>query len=256
MAPSAQAHHRSHSLLLLQKLLNLRDTASPLTFILDTLEQSAAPLVQEFIIRAKVSPSLTLLLLHPRILTFPFTDQQSQNHPRVPRNSQKTHQHRRLHQSPRQIPPRPSNRNSLTRRPRPSPSLESFSLLSISTKIPHPNRHPQPPPFHPAPPANLFLVYHSPFHHLTHSSLPHRRSLSFLHSRKSLLPFPLDPPNAHCNRRPPSLEPPPRGRDQARKRQESSAPRVGIKRRSGRRVSRPSIQPEPAHRERRGRGSS
>jgi len=67
MAPSAQAHHRSHSLLLLQKLLNLRDTASPLTFILDTLEQSAAPLVQEFITRAKVSPlpALSLLLVTP-----------------------------------------------------------------------------------------------------------------------------------------------------------------------------------------------
>lgn len=54
MAPSAQAHHRSHSLLLLQKLLNLRDSASPLTLILDSLEQGAGPLVQEFITRAKV----------------------------------------------------------------------------------------------------------------------------------------------------------------------------------------------------------
>lgn len=54
MAPSAQAHKRSHSLLLLQKLLNLRDSASPLTLVLDTLEQSATPLIDEFITRAKV----------------------------------------------------------------------------------------------------------------------------------------------------------------------------------------------------------
>ncbi|CAN8096060.1 unnamed protein product [Discula destructiva] len=55
MAPSAQAHKRSHSLLLLQKLLNLRDSASPLTLVLDTLEQSARPLIQDFIARAKIS---------------------------------------------------------------------------------------------------------------------------------------------------------------------------------------------------------
>ncbi|KAK4230355.1 Elongator complex protein 5 [Podospora fimiseda] len=62
MAPSAQAHHRSHSLLLLQKLLNLRDTASPLTFILDTLEQPAKPLLQEFTTRAKISKAKIVLV--------------------------------------------------------------------------------------------------------------------------------------------------------------------------------------------------
>jgi elongator complex protein 5 len=55
MAPSAQAHKRAHSLLLFEKLLNLRDSASPLTLILDTLEQSAEPLLHEFMRRAKVS---------------------------------------------------------------------------------------------------------------------------------------------------------------------------------------------------------
>ena len=54
MAPSVQAHNRSHSLLLLQKLLNLRDSASPLTLVLDNLEQSASPLIREFTSRAKV----------------------------------------------------------------------------------------------------------------------------------------------------------------------------------------------------------
>jgi elongator complex protein 5 len=55
MAPSAQAHKRAHSLLLFEKLLNLRDSASPLNLILDSLEQSAQPLLQEFMRRAKVS---------------------------------------------------------------------------------------------------------------------------------------------------------------------------------------------------------
>ncbi|GAB1314352.1 hypothetical protein MFIFM68171_04562 [Madurella fahalii] len=54
MAPSAQAHQRAHSLLLFQKLLSLRDSASPLTLIFDSLEQSAEPLVQEFMNSAKM----------------------------------------------------------------------------------------------------------------------------------------------------------------------------------------------------------
>ncbi|ORY71165.1 Elongator complex protein 5 [Pseudomassariella vexata] len=57
MAPPAQSHSRSHALLLLQKLLNLRDSASPLTLVLDTLEQSARPVIRDFITRAKVSKS-------------------------------------------------------------------------------------------------------------------------------------------------------------------------------------------------------
>ncbi|KKA28372.1 hypothetical protein TD95_000203 [Thielaviopsis punctulata] len=55
MAPSAKEHHRSKSLLLLQKLLNLRD--SPLTLIVDNLEQTAAPLLKEFAARARISKS-------------------------------------------------------------------------------------------------------------------------------------------------------------------------------------------------------
>ncbi|KAK2602384.1 hypothetical protein N8I77_008919 [Diaporthe amygdali] len=62
MAPSAQAHKRSHSLLLLQKLLNLRDNASPLTLVLDTLEQGAAPLLQEFTSRAKISHTRVIFI--------------------------------------------------------------------------------------------------------------------------------------------------------------------------------------------------
>ncbi|RDA88238.1 hypothetical protein CP532_0324 [Ophiocordyceps camponoti-leonardi (nom. inval.)] len=54
-AKKADAHGRAHSLLLLTKLLNLRDGASPLTLVLDDLEQSAGPVLSEFFIRAKVS---------------------------------------------------------------------------------------------------------------------------------------------------------------------------------------------------------
>ncbi|OIW29588.1 hypothetical protein CONLIGDRAFT_631672 [Coniochaeta ligniaria NRRL 30616] len=62
MAPSAQSHSRNHSLLLLQKLLNLRDSASPLTLVLDTIEQSAAPLVREFMGRAKIARSKVIFI--------------------------------------------------------------------------------------------------------------------------------------------------------------------------------------------------
>jgi hypothetical protein len=55
MAPSILAQRRTHNILLFQKLLNLRDGASPFTLLLDTLEQSAQPVVQEFMMRAKVS---------------------------------------------------------------------------------------------------------------------------------------------------------------------------------------------------------
>ncbi|RYP79961.1 hypothetical protein DL770_006436 [Monosporascus sp. CRB-9-2] len=58
MPTSAQAHARSHALLLLQKLLNLRDSASPLTLVLDSLEQSSGPVIREFMLRAKASLSV------------------------------------------------------------------------------------------------------------------------------------------------------------------------------------------------------
>lgn len=54
MASASQTHARSHSLLLAQKLFNLRDAASPLTLLIDSLEQKAQPVVDEFITRAKV----------------------------------------------------------------------------------------------------------------------------------------------------------------------------------------------------------
>ncbi|RDA91611.1 hypothetical protein CP533_4630 [Ophiocordyceps camponoti-saundersi (nom. inval.)] len=55
-------HGRAHSLLLLTKLLNLRDGASPLTLVLDNLEQTAGPVLGEFFIRAKASyPSRSII---------------------------------------------------------------------------------------------------------------------------------------------------------------------------------------------------
>ena len=54
MAPSPLQQRRTHNTLLFQKLLNLRDGASPFTLVLDTLEQSGAPVVREFVRRAQV----------------------------------------------------------------------------------------------------------------------------------------------------------------------------------------------------------
>jgi hypothetical protein len=54
MAPSPLQQRRTHNTLLFQKLLNLRDGASPFTLVLDTLEQSGGPVVREFARRAKV----------------------------------------------------------------------------------------------------------------------------------------------------------------------------------------------------------
>ncbi|KAJ5579543.1 uncharacterized protein N7459_005528 [Penicillium hispanicum] len=55
MAPANLSHRRTHNLLLISKLLNLRDTASPLTLLLDSLEQPATPLLKEYIRRARLS---------------------------------------------------------------------------------------------------------------------------------------------------------------------------------------------------------
>ncbi|KAL3458689.1 Elongator complex protein 5 [Aspergillus heterothallicus] len=55
MAPSNMSHRQTHNLLLISKLLSLRDTASPLTLLLDSLEQPATPLIKEYIRRARLS---------------------------------------------------------------------------------------------------------------------------------------------------------------------------------------------------------
>ncbi|KPM41254.1 hypothetical protein AK830_g5276 [Neonectria ditissima] len=62
MAPTSNAHTRSHSILLLQKLLNLRDGASPLTLVIDSLEQPAQPVLSEFVCRAKIAKTSVIFL--------------------------------------------------------------------------------------------------------------------------------------------------------------------------------------------------
>ncbi|RCI07779.1 hypothetical protein L249_5705 [Ophiocordyceps polyrhachis-furcata BCC 54312] len=68
-AKKANAHGRAHSLLLLTRLLNLRDGASPLTLVLDDLEQTAGPVLAEFFIRAKAPNTTPILLFHPKTKT-------------------------------------------------------------------------------------------------------------------------------------------------------------------------------------------
>ncbi|KAK2764957.1 hypothetical protein FQN54_008656 [Arachnomyces sp. PD_36] len=55
MPPANLSHRRTHNLLLISKLLSLRDNVSPLTLVLDSLEQPATPLIREYIRRAKLS---------------------------------------------------------------------------------------------------------------------------------------------------------------------------------------------------------
>ncbi|PNP53429.1 hypothetical protein THARTR1_06123 [Trichoderma harzianum] len=62
MAPTANSHGRSHSLLLLQRLLNFRDAASPLTLLLDNLEQPARPVISELMTRAKLAKTKIIFL--------------------------------------------------------------------------------------------------------------------------------------------------------------------------------------------------
>lgn len=54
MPPSTLQHRRTHNLLLISKLVNQRDAASPFTLCLDSLEQSAKALVAEYLKRANV----------------------------------------------------------------------------------------------------------------------------------------------------------------------------------------------------------
>jgi len=59
---ATQSHARSHALLLLQKLLNLRDSASPLTLVLDTVEQSGKIILREFTTRAQMSKTKVIYI--------------------------------------------------------------------------------------------------------------------------------------------------------------------------------------------------
>lgn len=62
MAPNNLSHRRTHNLLLISKLLNQRDHASPFTLLLDTLEQTSKPLLREYLRRARLSKTNSILL--------------------------------------------------------------------------------------------------------------------------------------------------------------------------------------------------
>lgn len=62
MAHTNLSHRRTHNLLLISKLLNQRDHVSPLTLVLDTLEQPAKPLLREYLRRARLSRTTTIFL--------------------------------------------------------------------------------------------------------------------------------------------------------------------------------------------------
>ena len=54
MSDRVLQYRRLHHLLLLQKHLTLREGVSPFTLVLDSVEQSAKPLIQRYIHNAKV----------------------------------------------------------------------------------------------------------------------------------------------------------------------------------------------------------
>lgn len=56
------SHRRTHNLLLISKLLNQRDHASPFTLVFDTLEQPAKPLLREYLRRARLGKSHAIFL--------------------------------------------------------------------------------------------------------------------------------------------------------------------------------------------------
>lgn len=62
MAHTNLAHRRTHNLLLISKLLNQRDHASPFTLVLDTLEQPANLLIREYLRRSRLSKTTTIFL--------------------------------------------------------------------------------------------------------------------------------------------------------------------------------------------------
>ncbi|CEL01696.1 Putative Killer toxin sensitivity protein [Aspergillus calidoustus] len=74
MASSNMSHRQTHNLLLISKLLSLRDTASPLTLLLDSLEQPATPLIKEYIRRARLSKVHVTLIAFETLKPFDGVD--------------------------------------------------------------------------------------------------------------------------------------------------------------------------------------
>ncbi|KAK5096678.1 hypothetical protein LTS08_007551 [Lithohypha guttulata] len=74
MAHTNSSHRRTHNILLISKLLNQREGASPFTLVLDNLEQPAKPLLKEFIRRANSSKSHVVFLAFETARTPPGID--------------------------------------------------------------------------------------------------------------------------------------------------------------------------------------
>ena len=62
MAHTNLSHRRTHNILLISRLLNQREGASPFTLVLDTLEQPAHPLLREYVKRSQVCLSTNTVL--------------------------------------------------------------------------------------------------------------------------------------------------------------------------------------------------
>nr|CDP25559.1 Putative protein conferring sensitivity to killer toxin [Podospora anserina S mat+] len=149
MPPSAASHHRSHSLLLLQKLLNLRDKASPLTLILDNLEQPAHPVLNEFMTRAKISKAKIIFIALSTLKKPPLADVFIRG------------RHTSLQQLASEIIPHVT--------PSPSSPNQSMSSLPYPSYLTNPLvrkhltlRHNPPPPLDPLPPPLLPPIHHPP----------------------------------------------------------------------------------------------
>ena len=56
------SHRRAHNILLISRLLNQREGASPFCLLIDSLEQPAKPLLQEYTRRANVCLKLRMFL--------------------------------------------------------------------------------------------------------------------------------------------------------------------------------------------------
>lgn len=72
MSDRALQHRRVHNLLLIQKLLASRDASSPFTLVLDSVEQSAGPLVRHYIHHAKVCLMSSIIYLFVYFCSFLF----------------------------------------------------------------------------------------------------------------------------------------------------------------------------------------
>ncbi len=124
MPPQNLQHRRTHNLLLISKLLNLRDNASPFTLILDSLEQSGKPLIHEYIRRAKV-------FLPPSIARLSFLKLQLLNIIRLQKFKQFT--------SPsKPSAPQEMSRSSSKPGPKtPLPCKRRYQLISLQPKVRH-----------------------------------------------------------------------------------------------------------------------